>query len=117
MIRPGLRDGLRLAATVAVVNGFTQVTGLPFAYYASLAVLSVSVGTYGNTLELGRQRLIGTTVGAIVVEGIIKHSVHGLQGQVLNALLHKAAIAAGITCSRAGAQPPRAHELVDAMEK
>jgi uncharacterized membrane protein YccC len=67
MIRPGLRDGLRLAATVAVVNGFTQVTGLPFAYYASLAVLSVSVGTYGNTLELGRQRLIGTTVGAIVV--------------------------------------------------
>ena len=59
----------------------------------------------------------GDTVGAIVVEGIIKHAVHGLQGQVLNALLHKAAIAAGITCSRAGAQPPRAHELVDAMEK
>jgi fructokinase len=59
----------------------------------------------------------GDTVGAIVVEGIVKHSVHGLQGQVLNALLHKAAIAAGITCSRAGAQPPRAHELVDAMEK
>jgi fructokinase len=59
----------------------------------------------------------GDTVGAIVVEGIIKHSVHGLQGQVLNPLLHKAAIAAGITCSRAGAQPPRAHELVEAMEK
>ena len=59
----------------------------------------------------------GDTVGAIVVEGVIKRSVHGLQGQVLNALLHKAAIAAGITCSRAGAQPPRAHELVDAMEK
>jgi fructokinase len=52
-----------------------------------------------------------------VVEGIIAHSVHGLQGQVLNALLHKAAIAAGITCSRAGAQPPRAHELVEVMEK
>ena len=59
----------------------------------------------------------GDTVGAIVVEGIIKRSVHGLQGHVLNALLHKAAIAAGITCSRAGAQPPRAHELADAMEK
>ena len=59
----------------------------------------------------------GDTVGAIVVEGSIKHSVHGLQGQVFNALLHKAAIAAGITCSRAGAQPPRAHELVEAMEK
>jgi fructokinase len=59
----------------------------------------------------------GDTVGAIVVEGIIKHSVHGLQGQVLNAVLHKAAIAAGITCSRAGAQPPRVHELIEAMER
>ena len=59
----------------------------------------------------------GDTVGAIVVEGIIKHSVQGLQGHVLNEVLHKAAIAAGITCSRAGAQPPRTHELLEAMEK
>ncbi len=59
----------------------------------------------------------GDTVGAIVVEGIIKHSVHGLQGHVLNEVLHKAAVAAGITCSRAGAQPPRTHELLEAMEK
>ena len=59
----------------------------------------------------------GDTVGAIVVEGIIKHSVHGLTGHVLNGVLHKAAIAAGITCSRAGAQPPRTHELLEAMEK
>lgn len=59
----------------------------------------------------------GDTVGAIVVEGIIQHSVHGLTGHVLNAVLHKAAIAAGITCSRVGAQPPRTHELLEAMEK
>ncbi len=59
----------------------------------------------------------GDTVGAIVVEGIIKYSVHGLEGHVLNEVLHKAAIAAGITCSRAGAQPPRTHELLEAMEK
>ena len=58
----------------------------------------------------------GDTVGAIVVEGIIKHSVSGLQGQVLNAVLHRAAIAAGITVSRAGAQPPRLHELVEALD-
>ena len=58
----------------------------------------------------------GDTVGAIVVEAIIKHSVHGLEGQVLNAVLHKAAIAAAITCSRAGAQPPRTHELLEAMD-
>jgi fructokinase len=58
----------------------------------------------------------GDTVGAILVEGIIKHSVAGLQGQVLNAVLHRAAIAAGITVSRAGAQPPRLHELVEALD-
>ncbi len=62
-----LRDNLRLALTAALVNGFAALTGLPFALYASLAVLSVAVGTYGNTLELGRQRLIGTAIGAIVV--------------------------------------------------
>jgi fructokinase len=58
----------------------------------------------------------GDTVGAILVEGIIKHSVIGLQGQVLNAVLHRAAIAAGITVSRAGAQPPRLHELVEVLD-
>ena len=58
----------------------------------------------------------GDTVGAILVEGIIKHSVNGLQGVVLNAVLHRAAIAAGITVSRAGATPPRLHELVEALD-
>ena len=67
MSSPALRDTLRLALTVAVVNGFATLTGLAFATYASLAVLSVTVGNYGNTLELGRQRLVGTAVGAIVV--------------------------------------------------
>ena len=67
MTRPALRDTLRLAATVTVVNGFANLTGLPFALYASLAVLSVTVGNYGNTLELGRQRLVGTAIGSMVV--------------------------------------------------
>lgn len=58
----------------------------------------------------------GDTVGAVLVEGIVKHSVSGLQGQVLNAVLHRAAIAAGITVSRVGAQPPRLHELVEALD-
>jgi fructokinase len=58
----------------------------------------------------------GDTVGAILVEGIVKHSVSGLHGQVLNAVLHRAAAAAGITVSRAGAQPPRLHELVEALD-
>jgi fructokinase len=59
----------------------------------------------------------GDTVGAILVEAIIQHSVAGLVGHTLNKVLHRAAVAAGITVSRAGAQPPRLHELVEALEK
>jgi fructokinase len=59
----------------------------------------------------------GDTVGAILVEGVVKHSVAGLAGHTLNTVLHRAAVAAGITVSRAGAQPPRMHELVEALER
>jgi fructokinase len=59
----------------------------------------------------------GDTVGAILVEGVVQNSVAGLVGQVLVDTLHRAAVAAGITVSRAGAQPPRMHELVEALEK
>jgi fructokinase len=59
----------------------------------------------------------GDTVGAIIVEAVVHHSVAGVAGHVLFDTLHKAAVAAGITVSRAGAQPPRMHELVEALEK
>ena len=66
-LSPATKVTLRLVLTVAVVQGFAQITGLADSMYASLAVISVTVGSYGATLELGRQRLIGTLVGAIVV--------------------------------------------------
>ena len=66
----------------------------------------------GITTEVVDTVGAGDTVGAIIVEGVIKHSVAGLVGHTLNAVLHRAAVAAAITCSRAGAQPPRMHELV-----
>jgi fructokinase len=59
----------------------------------------------------------GDTAGAIIVEAVVQHSVAGVVGQVLVDTLHRAAVAAGITVSRAGAQPPRMHELVEALEK
>jgi fructokinase len=59
----------------------------------------------------------GDTVGAILVEGVVQHSVAGVVGHVLSEVLHRAAVAAGITVSRAGAQPPRMHELVEALER
>jgi fructokinase len=59
----------------------------------------------------------GDTVGAILVEAVAEYSVAALVGYTLNKVLHRAAVAAGITVSRAGAQPPRLHELVEALEK
>ena len=59
----------------------------------------------------------GDTVGAVIVEAVVQHSVAGVIGQVLVDTLRRAAVAAGITVSRAGAQPPRMHELVEALEK
>ncbi len=59
----------------------------------------------------------GDTVGAIIVEGVIKDSVAGMHGVVLSETLHRAAVAAAITCSRSGAQPPRSHELMEALRK
>jgi sugar/nucleoside kinase (ribokinase family) len=53
----------------------------------------------------------GDTVGAVLVEGIVAHGLAGLCGGRLPDVLERAAHAAAITCSRAGAQPPCAAEL------
>ena len=50
-------------------------------------------------------------MGAIVVEAMIEKGVLNLTGDTLKVVLNRAAIAAGITCSRKGAQPPYKHEL------
>lgn len=53
----------------------------------------------------------GDTVGAIIVQGLITDGLLNLRGSVLKDVLHRAAVAAAITCSRVGAQPPYAHEI------
>jgi fructokinase len=53
----------------------------------------------------------GDTVGAIVVEAIIEKGLASLHGDVLVDVLARAAKAAAITCSRAGANPPTKAEL------
>lgn len=52
----------------------------------------------------------GDTVGAIVVEGLAKLGVSGLEENLLS-VLTRAAKAAAITCSRAGAKPPTLAEM------
>jgi fructokinase len=53
----------------------------------------------------------GDTVGAIIVEAMIEKGILAITRDVLKATLHRAVVAAGITCSRKGAQPPYKHEL------
>jgi fructokinase len=53
----------------------------------------------------------GDTIGAVIVEGLLKYGLGGLRADVLRQVLERAAKAAGITCSRAGANPPWKEEL------
>lgn len=53
----------------------------------------------------------GDTIGAVIVEGVLRHGLDALRGDVLQGVLEKATRAAGITCSRAGANPPWREEL------
>jgi hypothetical protein len=61
------RSELRLVLTTGLVNAFASLSDLPFGYYASLAVLAVCGGTYGASLELGRQRILGSMLGMAVL--------------------------------------------------
>jgi fructokinase len=53
----------------------------------------------------------GDTVGAILVEAIVKDGLASLSGRRLEMMLKRAAKAAAITVSRAGANPPTSEEI------
>lgn len=90
------------AALVVVTRGSQGIIGFTVDGLVEVAGAKVTVAdTVGA----------GDTVGAIIVEAMIEKGVLALTGDVLKATLHRAAVAAGITCSRKGAQPPYKHEL------
>jgi len=53
----------------------------------------------------------GDTVGAVLVEAIIKNGLDKLTGEVLKSMLNRAVKAAAITVSRTGANPPSKEEI------
>ena len=70
-----------------------------------------AVEVHGVKIEVADTVGAGDTVGAIIVEAMIEKGILNLTGEELKSTLHRAAVAAGITCSRKGAQPPYKHEL------
>ena len=61
------RRDLRMAFTAGLGNGFSYLSGIPFGYYVPLAVFATAGGTYGASLELGRQRILGTILGGVLL--------------------------------------------------
>ena len=53
----------------------------------------------------------GDTVGAVLVEAMVKNSLERLSGEVLKTMLNRAVKAAAITVSRTGANPPTLKEI------
>ena len=53
----------------------------------------------------------GDTVGAVLVEAIVKSGLDKLTGEVLKTMLNRATKAAAITVSRTGANPPSKEEI------
>ena len=70
-----------------------------------------SVQVQGVKIEVADTVGAGDTVGAIIVEAMVGKGMLNLTGDVLKSTLQRAALAASITCSRKGAQPPYKHEL------
>ena len=60
-------NALRTALTAGLGNAFASLSGVEFSQYVALAVLAVSSGTYGGAIALGRQRLLGTVLGSVLL--------------------------------------------------
>ena len=61
------RNALRTAITAGLGNAFASLSGVEFSQYVALAVLAVSTGTYGGAIALGRQRVLGTALGSVLL--------------------------------------------------
>ena len=89
-------------ALVVMTHGVDGLVG-----YTSDGVIEVA----GEKINVVDTVGAGDTVGAILVQGLITEGLLNMRGSTLKGVLRRAAVAAAITCSRAGAQPPYAHEI------
>ena len=70
-----------------------------------------SVEVPGMKVDVADTVGAGDTVGAVLVEAIVKNGLNKLTGEVLKTMLNRAVKAAAITVSRTGANPPSKEEI------
>ncbi|MFM7235225.1 MAG: FUSC family protein [Cyanobium sp.] len=73
---PLIRSDLRLALTAGLANAFASLSPLAFGVYMPLAVLAVCTGTFGGSIVLGQQRILGSVIGM----GVLILGLKGLSG-------------------------------------
>ena len=87
---------------LVLTHGASGITG--YTASGSVSVPGVKVGIVDTVGA-------GDTVGAVIVEGLVRNGITALVGDKLFEVLSRAAKAAAITCSRVGANPPTLAEL------
>ena len=118
----GISDVIKISDEDLKWLEYSSVEGL-FDFGAKLVVVthgSEGISGYTPTGEVSvpgvRVKVVdtvgaGDTVGAVIVEGIVRFGLEELVNEKLFSVLSRAAKAASITCSRAGANPPNLEEL------
>ena len=61
------RQELRLVLVTGLCAGFGLLSSIPYGYYLPLTTAAVLSSTYGNSMKLGIQRLIGSLMGVIIL--------------------------------------------------
>lgn len=98
-----MEDGIQLLVITQGAQGIRAVT--PDGEMEIAALATEVVDTVGA----------GDTVGAVLVDSIVRNGILGVQGASLHETLNCAVHAAAITCSRVGAQPPTGSEIYAAI--
>ncbi len=76
-----------------------------------------SINVEGVAIEVVDTVGAGDTVGAVIVDALVRKGILNLRGTLLRETLNCAVHAAAITCSRAGSQPPTYSEIDTAIER
>lgn len=62
-----VRSDLRLAAVTGLSAGFGLLSDIPYGYYLPMTTAAVLSSSYGSSMKLGVQRLLGSLMGVILL--------------------------------------------------